>query len=171
MKTRLGVLIFVFLAGMILGASQPALVYASETPSGNLWSPFLDVSFFTLATVSHPKGYIPLAAHLKMDFKSFGYYTTCPGSLYEGTLFYNVSSANPNVPWFYTSFTSGVCQGNIGTPGSGGIGDVIMGFLKTVVLQIFPSAKDAYLQSVSNPWYEDDAGAFTADITIAVKLF
>ena len=46
---------------------------------------------------------------------------------------------------------------------------MIMGFLKTVVLQLFPFARDAYLQSVSKAWYEDDRFAFTVNIIIAVR--
>jgi hypothetical protein len=86
-------------------------------------------------------------------------------------MFYTVSNNQSTSPWVYTSFTPGICLGNIGTPGSGGQGDVIMGFLKTVVLQIIPFAKNAYLKSVSNTWFADDSSAFAADITIAVKLF
>jgi len=173
MKTRWGVLIFVFFAGMVLVGTQPALVYAgSETPSGSLWSPFIGVSFFTLQPVSYAKVNTQ-AAHLKLNFTSTGY-EICPlTGNYEGTLYYTVSGAYPlnNIPWQFTSFTSNICAGNIGTPGSGGEGDVIMGFLKTVVLQIFPFAKDAYLESVSNAMAYDDGFAFEADIIIAVKLW
>jgi hypothetical protein len=172
MKTRLGVLIFVFLMGVILGATQPGFLYAgAETTGGTLWDPFLNVSFFTLRPVSYAKVNTQ-AAHLKLNFTSTGYETCSLTNLYWGTLYYTVSGAYPlNIPWQFTSFTSNICAGNIGTPGSGGEGDVIMGFLKTVVLQIFPFAKDAYLESVNNAMVYDDGFAFEADIIIAVKLF
>jgi hypothetical protein len=171
MKRRLAVLIFVFFAGMILVATEPALLYAGfETGEANVWDPFVNVSFFTLTPTSFSKG-PTLAARLSITYTT-SYYSYCDNGQYMGTLFYTVSSADQRkIPWNYTSFTPGICFGDIGTPGSGGQGDVIMKFLKTVVLQNFPFAKDAYLKSVSNPWFEDDGFAFAADITIAVKLW
>jgi hypothetical protein len=169
MKTRLGVLILVFFAGMVLVATQPALLYAGgETGGGNLWDPFVNVSFFTLTPTSYSRG-ILLAARLSIAYDT-SYFSYCDNGQYRGTLFYTVSSADHSKsPWFYTSFTPGICFGDIGTPGSGGQGDVIMAFLKTVVLQIFPYARDAYLKSVSNVWIEDDSFAVAADIIIAVR--
>lgn len=37
MKTLKGVLIFIFLTGMILGVAGPALLYGAETGGGNPW--------------------------------------------------------------------------------------------------------------------------------------
>jgi hypothetical protein len=41
MKTRLGVMILVFLMGLILGAMQPAALFAAEG-GGNIWDEFVD---------------------------------------------------------------------------------------------------------------------------------
>jgi hypothetical protein len=177
MKTRLGVLIFVFLTGIIFGVGQPALLYGMETPTGNAWDPFIKVSFFTGKAIppKHLPFPITLSGRLSIAYGT-SFSAFCPPGATSGpylvTMFYTLTLSDgdqSNSPQLYTSFTPGTCEGDIGTPGSGGQGDVIMGFLKTVVLQIFPNAKDAYLKSVSNTWTAPDAFAFEADIKIVVK--
>jgi hypothetical protein len=181
MKTRLGVLILVLLTGMILGVGQPALLYGAETPGAynpcngalelNLWDPFVNVSFFTLKCASF-KG-AQLAGQISLAYGG-SFMTYCSSGMYEVTMHYTVGlsvddhSRSPQL-YLYTSFTPGLCQGDYGVPGSGGQGDVIMQFLKTVVLQIFPDARDAYLKSVTNPSYVQSGLGFTADITIVVR--
>jgi hypothetical protein len=49
---------------------------------------------------------------------------------------------------------------------------MILEFLETVVLQIIPHARDAYVtyvQSDNNPWMAPDGLAFVIDLTIVVK--
>ena len=178
MKKKLRVLIFLLLTGMILGTTQPAQVYASETGQGNIWDPFINISLFTGKPISSkhvpfPPG-MTLAGRLSIAFEGAWDDTeSCASTTgnYQASMFYTVtlSDGHGEGPWLYTSFTPGVCLGDVGGYGTGGQADVIIKFLKTVVLQIFPNAKDAYLKSVSNPWYALDGFSFAADITIAVK--
>jgi hypothetical protein len=170
MKTRLGVLIFVFLTGMILGVGQPAFLYGCETPTGNAWDPFVGVSVFTLKPISFSGGTKlagPLSIYLAPDESA----PLCTNGNYEGTMFYTVRlSKGSNIYWDEgETGVNEICFGNIGTPGSGGQGDVIMNFLKTVVLTIFPNAKNAQLKSVDNAGASRDSLSFVADIVISVQ--
>lgn len=181
MRKKLGVLMLVLLTGMILGTTQPALIYAGgfETGSGSVWDPFAYISFFKLTPAKYTKGTI-LSGQLSIAYAlspSAFSGVTCPDStFFVGTMFYalrlsdNEKSKHDDQsksPQIYRSFTPVVCVGDIGTPGSGGQGDLILQFLKTVVLRIFPDAKDAYarIDSVNNP----DDYTLVADITIVVR--
>ena len=180
MKTRLGMLIFVFLTGLVLGGLQPDLLYAgAETTGTTLWDPFVNVSLFTGKSIPHP-----FHAKTNLPGRLSIVYSPSPGGVPcsddtnpLATMFYTLRlsdgwrSENAS---FYTSFTPGICLSvdAIGIPGSGGQGDLILEFLKTVVLQIFPYARDAYVtyvKSDNNPWMAPDGLAFVIDITIVVK--
>ena len=174
MRTRWGVLIFVFLMGVILGVTQPAFLYAgAETPGGNLWDAFVNTS-------------PPSPTDIKVDGALSIYYVVtcvpqitkskpvcypcCPCEFGTATMFYTVRLTKEFNIYTYEGSTNGVCLGNIGTPGSGGQGDVIMNFLGTVVTNIFGAGHTWQLKSVNNPGIAPDSLAFGADITIAVQL-
>jgi len=162
MKTRLGVLIFVLLAAMILGAAEPAVVHAGyETGGGSVWTPFLGTP---------PFGETKLTGPLSVYFYPGPPYSYCSPGIYEGIMFYTVRFIVDFQTYTFDGYTTGVCLGNIGTPGSGGIGDVLMNFLGTAVSAIFPNAKSWKLKSIDNPGTSPDSLAFVAGVTIAVQL-
>ena len=167
MKTRLGVLIFVFLTGMILGVVQPAFLYGSETPAGNPWDPFVNVSLFTGQPIKSNAG-TKLDGPLSIVLNTSIPITLCGNGLPYATMLYTVRLGKGSQMYWFDGETPNVCEGNIGTPGSGGQGDAVMSFLKSVVLFIFPNAKDAKVISLDNAGPTPDALAFIADITIAV---
>jgi hypothetical protein len=172
MKTKLGVLIFVFLTGMVLGALQPALVYGgAETPGGTLWDPFVHVSFFTLTPTSFHKGTNlagPLSIVYDVAVDQLLECTTGTANMFLTVRLIGGNGSHRQIYWF-DGETPGICLGDIGTPGSGGQGEKILQFLKNVVLAIFPNAKDAQITSVDNAGVAPDGFAFVGDITIAVK--
>lgn len=171
MKTRLGVMIFVFLAGIILGATQPALLYAgAETGGGNLWDSFVGTPPFPGTKLSGP---------LSISYDPDQSPPYCANGNYHATMFITVRltprkdhDRKVKGPQIYTfdEVKEGICLGDIGTPGSGGQGDVIMNFLGTVVVPgIFGSSKHWKLESVTKPGIAPDSLAFVANITIAVR--
>jgi hypothetical protein len=158
MKMKLGVLIFVFLTGLVLVATQPALLYAgTETPSGNAWDPFVDTSPFKGTKLSGP---------LSIYLEPASYSEECGN--YKGTMFYTVRLSKGSDIYTFHGKVTDICFGNIGDPGSGGQGDVIMNFLGYVVGQIFGPGKLWKLKSVDNPGTAPDSQSFVADIVIAV---
>jgi hypothetical protein len=172
MKTKLGALMILLLAGIILGVTQPALLYAGETGGGNLWDAFLTPDFagtpvngtlsiyYTVTCIPqprpHPKKY------------SAPCYPCCPCDLGTVTMSYIVRFAY-NTLYTYEGSTNGKCIGDIGIPGSGGQGDVIMNFLDSAVTNMFGGTHAWALTAVNNPGISQDSLAFMADITIAVQ--
>ncbi len=172
MKTKLRVLMVGLLAGIILGVTQPALLYAGETGEGNLWDPFVDTS-------------PPSPTDIKVDGTLSIYYVVtcvpqitkskpacypcCPCTLGTVTMSYTVRLSKEFNIYTYEGSTSGKCIGDIGTPGSGGQGDVIMNFLGTAVTNIFGSGHRWTVKSVNYPGVSGDSLAFVADIAIAVQ--
>ena len=173
MKTKLGVLIFVFLTAMILGTAQPALLYAGpETPGGNLWDPFVDTSEPSPTDIKLDGAlsiYYEVTCKPQITKNKPVCYPCCPCDLGTATMFYTVRLSKEFIVYTYEGSTPGVCLGNIGGPGEGGQGDVIMSFLGTVVTNIFGSGHTWKLKSVNNPGIAPDSLAFGADITIAVQ--
>jgi hypothetical protein len=173
MKTKLGVLIFVFVTAMILGTGLPALLYAgAETGGGTVWDPFVDTSSFT-----GTKLFGPLSVYLDVTCvphptkaKDPACYPCCPCDLGAATMFYTVRlTKGSGILYTLEGSTDGVCIGNIGTPGSGGQGDVIMNFLNTAVTNIFGPGHQWKLKSVNYPGASQDSLAFVADIELAVQ--
>jgi hypothetical protein len=161
MKTKLGVIIVVFLASLIIGAAQPAMLYAGIEGEGTLWDPFIDTSSF--------KG-IHLTGPISIVYNPNLLAIPCETGMPRATMFYTVrlkSSIDSQI-YSFVGATEGVCLGDVGIPGSGGQGDVIMNFLGTVVNNNFPGAVWR-LKAINNPIVTPEGLAFVADIKIAVK--
>jgi hypothetical protein len=167
MKTKSGIIIIILLTGLIIGAAQPAMLYASAEggdPS-NLWDPFVNKTPFSGGT--------KLQGTLTMIYNtSFLYnYLSSLCSTFQTSMLYSVRFTYSNTFYTYTGST-GVCYGIIGTPGSGGQGDVIMAFLKWALADIFQmSAQDIKwnLIKVNNPGIAFDGNSFVTDIVVKVK--
>lgn len=184
MKTRLGVLIFVFLTGMVFGALQPALVYGGAECSGvcTFWSPFVNVSLFTGKPI--------LIRFLReTDLSgplSIYYYVPNPGNTCtlpgpgqyqpQAIMFYTVrliggEGSKRTIYWFDGTAATvpgtgqPICLGDTASQG-----EVIMSFLQTVISEIFPNAQDAYVKSVDNAGITPDSQAFVADVTVASEV-
>jgi hypothetical protein len=165
MKTKLGIIIIILLTGLIIISMQPVLVYAGpETPHGNLWDPFVNTNPFfggtklpgTLTIIYNP-GYL------------LNYYpTACSNGMPQANMFYSVRFIHNRVIYTYEGST-GVCFGDIGTPGTGGQGDVIMSFLDYVVRQTIPTATKWNIKSITNPGISSDSLSFVTDIVVMVK--
>jgi hypothetical protein len=161
MKTLKGVLIFIFLTGMILGVGQPAMLFAGETPSGNIWDQFVD-----------PKPYpgIILEGPLSVYYEYLLDVDPCEDGQPVANMYYTVrlnkEFARGEPPLYTFQGTTGICLGDML-----GQGTVIKEFLGTAVNTIFPKAKSWKLKSINKAQYHDDdfSRAFVADIEIAVK--
>ena len=166
MKTRAGMIMLVFLTGMILGAAEPALLYGAESGGGNVWDKFVD-----------PKPYpgVQLEGPLSIYYDITGEDPNCGGI--EGnydivaTMYYTVrlnkdkAAYKKNVQ-FYTFHGKyeGVCL-LTGTDTQGG---AIKDFLGNVVIPgIFLDFKSWKLKSIDNVGFDEQS--FVADIEIAVK--
>jgi len=169
MKTKSGVIIIMLLTGLIIGAAQPAMLYAGgETGDPtSLWAPFVNTN--PLGS----KGATQLPGTLTMIYNtSFLYnYLTSLCSTFQTSMLYSVRFTYNNTFYTYTGST-GVCYGDIGTPGSGGQGDVIMAFLKWALIDIFQSQNPNFkwnLIKVNNPGIAFDGNSFVTDIIVKVK--
>jgi hypothetical protein len=167
MKTKSGVLFIVLLTSIILGAAQPARLYAGETPSGNLWDPFVNINPF--------RGGTSIPGTLTIIYNPLSLFNFFPTACSNGqaTMFYSLRLTYNKTPYTYQGATQ-VCLGDIGTPGTGGQGDVILSFLNYVMLGYFPSQVNLpitrwNLKSVNNPGISTDSLSFVADIVVAVK--
>jgi hypothetical protein len=165
MKTKLGVLFVVLLTGIIFGAAQPAWLYAGETPSGNLWDPFVNTNPF--------RGGTSIPGTLTIIYNPLSLINFFPSACSNGqaTMFYSVRLIHGKTPHTYEGATQ-VCLGDIGTPGTGGQGDVITSFLNYVMLGFFPSdagliVNQWNLKSVKNVGM--GSSSFVADLVVAVK--
>jgi len=156
MKTRLGVLIFVFLTGMILGAMEPALLYGAETPGGNVWDFVLDTKPFTGTVLAGPLSI---------------YYEVQSGVCNDGqplaTMYYTVRLNKKRELYTFQGRASGVCLGDFEPQGN-----EIRNFLETVVVPgIFPDGFNSWkFKSIGKAQFNDDnvSRAFVADIEIVV---
>jgi len=165
MKKSMGVLIFLFLTGMILGTMQPAMLYAGEA-AHNPWDPFVD-----------PKPYPgiwlegPLSIYYEYLYDDGGSPLICDDpSLGVVAMMYYTVRLNKEFQWKPTLYTF---QGTTGTClyDWSSQGDAIREFLGTVVVPgIFPNFKSWKLKSINKAQYHDDdfSRAFVADIEIAV---
>jgi hypothetical protein len=169
MKKRMGVLIFVFFTGMILGAMQPAMLFAAETGGGNVWDQFID-----------PKPYLgiwfegPLSIYYEYLYDDEGNLLTCETGDAVSNMFYTVRLNK--VVWFnFMNVQLYTFQGTTGTCLNDWVfqGNAIKEFLGTVVVPgIFPDGFRSWkLKSVNKAQFHDDdfSRAFVADIEIAVR--
>jgi hypothetical protein len=175
----MGVLVFIFLTGMILGGMQPAMLIAGETGGGNIWDQFVyDKPFQGMrleGTLSIYYDYIWAAG----DFL----YCGAEGDSIMATMFYTVKLKRPGDPtiWVFQGSSqrtrpSGVCLSDIL-----GQGEEIMTFLGDIVLgniyaipPIFPNGvSEWHLTAIKNAlFYDRDlplSRAFVADIVIKAK--
>lgn len=167
MKTKLGIVIIMFLTGIFFGAAQPAIVYAGpETGGGTLWDPFIDPHPYpgtkltgTLSIIYNPN---LLAAMTLSDKCSLN------GGLLSATMFYSVRFSVSSQIYTFVGATEGVCLGDVGQPGSGGQGDLIKAFLGNAVNTIFPG-KGWKLKAVKQPGIDSNSFGFVADVVLAVQ--
>ena len=171
MKTKLRVLIVVFLTGMILGVGQPALLYGTETPGGNVWDQFVYTKPFKGTTVQ---------GALSIYYQITGCETTnCPGDC-AANMFYMVKLIKQNETITYlfqgssqASHPDGICLKDIL-----GQGAEIMNFFGNVVSDpsLFPNGVvDWKVTAIDNGQFNDEntfpsgSRAFVADVVITVK--
>jgi hypothetical protein len=168
MKTRKGPIIFVFLAGMILGATQPALLYGGATTGGNLWDPAIDQPPYP---PTHLTG--PLSIYYAYQFDDLGNPVLCgpaDGS-FMATMYYTVRLKYRGLYLFQGS-SQDVCMADIGDKTTGQI-KIIRDFLgNAVATGIFANGIESWkLKSIDDAIFNptEDSNAFVADIVIAVK--
>ncbi len=167
MKTLKRVLFFVFLTGMILGAGQPALLYASEGEHP-VWEQWLDTSSFTGTKLAGPLSiyyeYLP------------GQYCNGPGQ--DGSQVVNMYVTVQLSKGFDLHTFQGKTQNCIGSINSpGGQGDWIVNtFLDNAVRTLYGPSAQWKLKSIDNAQFNDQtingqsSRAFVADIQIAVAV-
>jgi hypothetical protein len=137
MKTKLGVLLVVLLTSIILGAAQPARLYACETGGSTTpWDTFVDTNPLGGNGVKSINGtltviYNPLAGWLPNFFQG-----ACTNG--QATMFYSVRLTYKKKPYTYEG-ASNVCMGDFGSLGTGGQGDVIYTFMTYVMMGYFPN--------------------------------
>jgi hypothetical protein len=153
MKKRMGVLIFVFLLGMILGTMQPAMLFAAEYP-GNPWDIFVYPSHYSGTKLSGPLSV---------------YYFPLGSSCYN--MYYTVRLSKGHNLYLFSGSAESFCVSKDLIQESG---DIIMIFLDSAVRGIFTNPRGWQLTSIDNGIYNDEQGypysrAFVADIEITVK--
>jgi hypothetical protein len=169
MKKRMGVLIFLFLTGMMLGTMQPTMLYAGEA-AGNPWDQLPD-----LGPYQPIKWVGPLSIYYGIIYDEYNVPIDCGGELgYAANMYYTVrlnkeSDTGPNFTLYTFHGANGTCL-NDWT----GQADEIRNFLRTVVVPgISPkTGKFWKVESVTKGSYNDEpliSRGFVVDIKIAVK--
>jgi hypothetical protein len=160
MKTAMRVFIFAFMVGIILGATESALLYGSETGQGNAWDFVLDTKPFPGIILAGP-----LSIYYELSYDEYG---PCGASDYLATMYYTVRLSKHRQLYTFQGKYEGVCLADIETQGTV-IKDNFLGGV--VVPGIFETYKSWKLKSIDNAQFNDDAvsRAFVADIEIAVK--
>lgn len=157
MKKRMRVLILVFLAGMILGAVQPAMLFAGETQHGFPWDVFVYPQPFAGTKLSGPLSI---------------YYLPCGDSCF--TMYYTVRLSKGFDLYLFQGSTTVSPVNNLNDQ----TGAIIIAFLGNVVVPgIFTNGNNGWaLKSIENGIVHDEtigqvtiSRAFAADISIAVK--
>jgi hypothetical protein len=148
---------------ILIGAWQTGKLMAASTAGGNIWDSFIDTSSFsgTKITGTLSIGYL--------TYPQNNPYPGVCGSLPQATMFYTARLNYNKKLYTYTGATN-VCKGDVGMPGSGGQGDVIMAFLESCVLQMIPTGvTEMRLKSVTNAGYDADNLSFVSDIMVMVR--
>ncbi len=161
----MGVFIFLFLTGMILGTMQPAMLYGAEA-GGNPWDQLVDPRPYPGIWL---KG--PLSIYYEYAYDEGGNQIYCDTGDAFAYMYYTVRlnkefDIRPNPDLYPFQGTNGFCL-NDWTPQA----DEIRNFLGTVVVPgIFPNARSWKVKSIKKAQYNDDvvSRAFVADIEIAV---
>ncbi len=168
MKTRWRMLFLVFLAGVMLGAMEPALVLGGETPGGNIWDQFVYTKPFKGTTLN---------GSLSIYYEIIACDTNCTGDC-AANMFYIVKliKEGETTPYLFqgssqASYPNGICLKDIL-----GQGAEIMNFFGNVVAgpPLFPNGIiEWHLTAISNGQYNDQGNppsrAFVADVVITVK--
>jgi len=169
MKKKMGVLIFVFLTGMVLGTILPAIVLAGETGGGNIWDAFID-------SKPYPGIWFegPLSIYYEYVYDEYGNLLTCEAGDAVANMFYTVRLNKlvwfnyPNVKLYTFQGTTGTCLNDWFSQGN-----AIREFLGGVVVPgIFPNGFQSWkLKSIRKAKYNDDdfSRAFVADIEISIR--
>lgn len=180
MKTRNGMLIFVFLTGMILGVMEPALLHGSETGGGNVWDQFVYTKPFSGTTLEGP-----LSIYYALQVDTNGNLVLCPAdpSSYMATMYYIVKLNKHLETTLYlfqgssqASYPDGICLADILGQGAqilNFFGDIVSGTI-VATPPLFPNGVTAWhLTSIDNVLFHDQdnppSRAFVADIVITVK--
>jgi len=166
MRKKMGFLFAVILMLLLLGMASPGGLQAGgQTTGGNLWDPFIDTSNFTGTKITGTLSIIYSPGYLINYYPSI-----CADSAQQqATMFYSARMFYNKRTYTFQGATN-VCTGDIGIPGTGGQGDVIMAFLGyNVKNYVLPGATDCRLKSVTNPGISPDNLSFTADILIMAK--
>jgi hypothetical protein len=165
MKKRMGVLIFVFLTGMILGTMQPAMLYGAEAPS-DVWDLYLlDPKPYPGITLEGP-----LSIYYEYVYDEYGNQIDCGEGLGLAANMYYTVRLNKEFQWRPTLYTfqgtNGTCLNDWSEQAT-----IIREFLGTAVQGLFPNPKSWKVKSINKAQYHDDdfSRAFVADIEIAVK--
>jgi len=166
MKKKMGVFIFVFLAVMVMGGIQPALLYSSETPWGNVWDILIDTGSFT-----GTKWFGPLSVYYDYTGINCGDVNSPPTDDPEAILYFTVRLSKGGVPYAYYGVSSeAICLSQYDVQR-----DEIWLFLSDALKAIYKGDKqhdkDWKLKSLQNATYlkTDDGVAFVVDIQITVK--
>jgi hypothetical protein len=178
MKKRMGVLIFLFLSGMILGTLQPAMVLAGETGGGNIWDQFVYKHPFQGTKLEGP-----LSIYYEYNFAGGDFVYCNDGQSYMVTMYYTVRLKKPRDPslWVFQGSSQrsnpcGICLTNILAQGAeinNFLGDIVLGNIFATP-PIFPNGvKEWHLTSMDNAQFYDrdypPSRAFVADIVIKAK--
>ncbi len=177
MKTGKIMLIFVFLTGLMLGATQPALLYAAETPSGNPWDQFVYTKPFKGTTLS---------GVLSIYYEYTGCDTTnCPGDC-AANMFYivNLIEQNQPTPFLFqgssqASYPNGICLSDVlaqGTEILNFFGNIVSGAIPANP-PLFPNGVTGWhVTAIDNGQVADQttppplgSRAFFADVVITVR--
>ncbi len=168
MKERTGIFIFLFLMAMILGTTQPAVLFGGEAPT-NVWELIVDPPPY------QPNLWAgPLSIYYDYVYDENGLPIDCGGGLgYAANMYYivrlnNESDTGPNPTLYTFQGANGTCL-NDWT----GQANEIRNFLGTVVVPwISPkTGKFWKVKSVTKGQYNDNPASrgFVGDIEIAVK--
>ena len=161
MKTGIGMFIFVFLAAMILVATQPALLHGASTTGGMVWDDFLDPGPYPGIVAAGP-----LSIYYDIGLKT----PNCggiPGNTdYLTTMYYTVRMRKYSTLYVFQGKMDEVCLGDTDAQGN-----EIKTFLRLVVApRIFGTFTSFKVKSINYAQYSDEVErVWVADIEIAVK--
>jgi hypothetical protein len=178
MKKSMGVLIFLFLAGMILGTIQPAMLFAGETGGGNIWDQFVYNKRFQGTKLQGP-----LSIYYEYNFAGGDFVYCNDGNSYMVTMYYTVRLKKQGDPtlWVFEGSSQrsqpcGICLQDILAQGAeinNFLADIVLGNI-VAIPAIFPNGvKEWHLTSIDNGQFYDrgypPSRGFVADIVVTAK--
>jgi hypothetical protein len=177
MKKTMGVLIFLFLTGMIL-ATMPAMLFAGESGGGNIWDQFVYNRPFQGTKLQGP-----LSIYYEYNFAGGDFVYCNEGQSYMVTMYYTVRLKKGSDPtlWVFEGSSQrsnpcGICLTDILAQGAqinNFLADIVLGNL-VAIPPIFPNGvREWHLTSIDNAQFYDrfdpPSRAFIADIVIKAK--